>query len=112
MPDSNQNMVLGLEDTDPDSDGTLISIQNELDTGKVDLSSQMWIKSKVDANGFFTLKSVVSFHNDKSDATRGKILTIDPESMSVTADSERGRILFFAMQVINKTKGTLVQERR
>merc|ERR1712156_809964 len=36
MPDSNQNMVLGLEDKDPDSDGTLISIQDELGTENVD----------------------------------------------------------------------------
>ena len=83
-------MAIGLDDIDPDSDGTRIKIQNQLDVGNVDLSSQMWIKSKTDINGFFTLKSVVSFNNADNDATRGKILTIDPESMSVKADTSAG----------------------
>ena len=70
-------MAIGLDDIDPDSDGTRIKIQNQLDVGNVDLSSQMWIKSKTDINGFFTLKSVVSFNNADNDATRGMILTIE-----------------------------------
>ena len=92
-------MAIGLDDIDPDSDGTRIKIQNQLDVGNVDLSSQMWIKSKTDINGFFTLKSVVSFNNADNDATRGKILTIDPESMSVKADTSAGNKKFTFMMI-------------
>ena len=92
-------MAIGLDDIDPDSDGTRIKIQNQLDVGNVDLSSQMWIKSKTDINGFFTLKSVVSFNNADNDATRGKILTIDPESMSVKADTSTGNKKFTFMMI-------------
>ena len=77
-------MILGLQDTDPDSDGTRIKIEEQLAIENVDLSSQMWIKSKTDANGFFTLKSVVSYNNAEYNAVPGKVLAIDPESMSVT----------------------------
>ncbi len=63
-----------------------------MDTGDVDLASQMFIRSKTDANGFFTLKSVVSFFNDDYNPTPGKVLALDPESMSVTAQEETGRV--------------------
>ena len=42
MMDNNEEkeMVLGLENTDPGSDGTRIVIQEQLETGNVDLLSQ------------------------------------------------------------------------
>ena len=92
MMDNNEekDMVLGLENTDPDSDGTRIVIQEQLETGSVDLLSQMWERSKTDANGYFTLKSIVSFDNPEYNSIPGKVLTIDSESMSVTADNNEG----------------------
>ena len=87
-----KQMVLGLEDTDPDSDGTGIVMQNPLENDNVDFSSQRWIKSKTDANGYFTLKSVVSYHNAEYNPIPGKVLTIDPESMILTTDNGEGII--------------------
>ena len=100
-----KKMVFGLQDTDPDSDGTRIVIQNPLDTGNVDHSSQMFTKSKTDANGYFTLKSVVSFFNTDYNPTPGKVLALDPESMTTTADDGRG--MQCSLLCMKKNRGTL-----
>ena len=94
-----KEMVLGLEETDQDSDGTRIVIQDQLGIGNVDLSSQRWIKSKTDANGFFTLKNTVSYFNADYNAIPGKVLTLDPESMMVTADNGTGIPLIFLFSI-------------
>ena len=110
MMDNNEekDMVLGLENKDPDSDGTRIVIQEQLETGNVDLLSQMWERSKTDANGYFTLKSIVSFNNPEYNNVPGKVLTIDPESMSVTADNSEGIMHFYHNILIQFLKVNMV----
>ena len=98
-------MAIGLDDIDPDSDGTRIVIQNPLDMGNVDHSSQMFTKSKTDANGYFTLKSVVSFFNTDYNPTPGKVLALDPESMTTIADDGRG--IQCSLLCMKKNRGTL-----